>query len=78
MSAFHEAYTSRKACNDANPRAPVRSRVHRMDLPAPLNVAWRGLLPSPSTARILLSMEPQNRLCVPQDACQHAAHSTAA
>src|SRR6266702_1285654 len=41
MRSFHDEYNSRKACNDADPRATVRQRVHGIYLTAPLDAeAW--------------------------------------
>src|SRR6266705_3679282 len=37
MRSFHDEYNSRKACNDADPRATVRQRVHGIYLTAPLD-----------------------------------------
>ena len=37
MRSLRDEHNGSKACNDADPRATVRQRVHRMYRPAPLD-----------------------------------------
>src|SRR4029453_5253170 len=42
MRSLPDEYNGSKACNDADPCATVRQRVHRISLPAPLDAQARA------------------------------------